>query len=70
MMKKLKLSWPQALLASVAIIAFAGVYILVSDTDRATIHAGILGVWAIVSTFLAPLLRKKFAHELEDGDGK
>ena len=65
-MSRIKISLPQAIVAAVAIAAFAAVYVLAPD-DRDTIEKAVLGVWAFVSTFLAPLLGKH-AHDNDDGD--
>jgi len=57
MLKKIKVGWPQAVIASVAIIAFATVYVLAPE-DRDTIEKAVLGAWAFVSTFLGPLVAR------------
>ena len=58
MLKNHKLGWPQVVVASVAIVAFAAVYLLAPD-DRDTIEKAVLAVWAFVSTFLGSALRKR-----------
>lgn len=54
-----KISWPQALVVSVAIVALAAVYLFVDASERDTIEKAILAVWALVSTFLHRLLDRK-----------
>lgn len=68
MLKNHKLSWPQVVLISVAILAFAGVWTLGSPDDRDTLEKAVLAVWGVVSTFLGPLLRKKLDHEYGDSN--
>lgn len=59
MIKKLKLDWPQAILASVAIITLGAVYVLSGDSERDALEKGVLAVWAFVASFLGPMLRKR-----------
>lgn len=47
---------PQAVLASVAIMSLAAAYILAPDS-RVEIEHAVLAAWAIVSTFLGPMIR-------------
>lgn len=63
--KKTKLDWPQAALASVAIVALAAVYLLGVEEQRDTIEKLVLGAWAFLSTFLGPLLRRRLEDEGE-----
>jgi len=62
MLSKIKLGWPQVVLASVAIITLAAVYLLAPE-DRGSIEKGVLGVWAFVSSFLGPMLEKHPSDE-------
>ena len=65
MLKNRKLDWPQVVLASVAIVTFACVYLFVGDEQRDAIEKGVLAVWAFASSFLGPMLRKR----ADDDDG-
>ena len=58
MWKKFDIDLPQAIIASTAIVAFAAVYILAPD-NRDQIEKAVLGVWAFISTFLGPMLRRR-----------
>ncbi len=70
MFKKHKLGWPQVVLASVAIVTFAAVYLLVGAEDKDMIEKTVLAVWAFASTFLGPVLQKRLDDKsAAHGDG-
>jgi len=68
MLKKIKIGWPQAVIASVAIAAFAAVYLLAPADQRDTIEKAVLAVWVGLSSILGPLVRRRLDHELEGDD--
>ena len=68
-MKKFKLGWPTVTLASVAIVAFVAIYLLAPD-DRDMIEKAVLGVWALVSTFLGAAVRKHDVRKHDDEGGE
>lgn len=62
-MRKLQFTMPQAIVLAVAIAALAAVYLWGPAETKDAIEKGILTLWAFVSTFLAPLVRKRVAAD-------
>lgn len=58
-MNKLQITYPQAIVLAVAIASFAAVYLWGPAETKELIEKGILAVWALVSTFLGPMIAKR-----------
>jgi hypothetical protein len=64
---QIKFGVPQAIVASVAVASFAAVYVFAPEDSRDAIERGVLAVWALVSTFVGPMVRREIVGGDEGG---
>lgn len=57
MLRGFEISWPQALVGSVAMVALAAVYLFAPDDARMELGQGLAVAWAVVASVLGPLFQ-------------